>query len=75
VRETRHSHLAFSYAHLLRETTDLWKGRGDLSEEDYDSMLEKIDGFPRNVQYGCRKPSLGEVLFETRTWGSADMSF
>jgi hypothetical protein len=52
-----------------------------LSEEDYDSMLEKIDDFPRDVQHGCRKPSLylqlfegnEEVLFETRKLG-ADMS-
>ena len=35
-----------------------------LSEEDYDSLLEKIDDFPRDTQHGCRKPSLYLQLFE-----------
>lgn len=58
-----------------RRVKQLIYGGEILSEEDYDSMLEKIDDFPRDVQHGCRKPSLylqlfeGEVLFETRTWG------
>ncbi len=35
-----------------------------LSEEDYESMLEKVDDFPRDVERGCKKPSLYLQLFE-----------
>ncbi|KAF8623337.1 hypothetical protein AX15_006413 [Amanita polypyramis BW_CC] len=35
-----------------------------LSEEDYDSMLEKIDNSQRDMQHGCRRPSLYLELFE-----------
>ncbi|KAM6500213.1 VRR-NUC domain containing protein [Amanita muscaria] len=38
---------------------------GDIyNEEEYESMLDKIDDFPRGTEHGCRRPSLYLRLFE-----------
>ncbi|KAF8726453.1 hypothetical protein AX14_007863 [Amanita brunnescens Koide BX004] len=52
-----------SYSDACRAKQLIYGGE-ILSEEDYDSLLETIDDFPRDVQHGCRKPSLYLQLFE-----------
>ena len=47
-----------------RRVRQLIYGGEVLSEDDYESMLEKVDDFPRDVERGCRKPSLYLQLFE-----------